>query len=536
MRNVRTCVLAVCVSLAYGCVGDIDGPPVEELTATPLDQTFADASAEFDVPQEILKAVGFAETHWQMVEGEGEFDGMSAAFGIMGLRGDHLTRGAALAGVSEDDVRYDETSNIRAGAAVLRALADEAGIDCSDLAAWGEVVGNYSGIDDPDARGRYVIGDIYQTINDGAQAVAEDGEVLVTLKARAVTPDYVAPDTLAAAGTSDYPASVWRPSPNYSSRASGTAGKVQMVIIHTCEGGYAGCWGWLRNTKAGASAHYVVKENGAEITQLVREAKKAWHIAATYSCSHNSGKLCGLNGVQSNNFTIGIEHAGYASQKSWPSGQINASAKLVCDISKGYGIPRDRYHIVGHGQLQPYNRTDPGKNWPWTHYINQVNSYCGSGGGGGGGSTGGGSTGGDTSKIIIDSNNANNNSSRAKIEVSGSWAASNSSPGYYGTGYWWASTQAVSDGASFWFYLSADSTKTVDAWWVAGSNRSTGAPFVAFDAAGHKVGTKYVNQQTNGKKWVTLGTWKFKKGWNRIVLSRWAAEGKVVVADAVRVR
>ena len=37
-------------------------------------------------------------------------------------------------------------------------------------------------------------------------------------------------------------------------RASGDAGTPHMIIIHTCEGGYSGCVGWLRNSAAGASA------------------------------------------------------------------------------------------------------------------------------------------------------------------------------------------------------------------------------------------------------------------------------------------
>ena len=62
---------------------------------------------------------------------------------------------------------------------------------------------------------------------------------------------------------------------------------------------------------------------------------------------------------------------------------IAQSAKLVCDITKRNNIPRDKYHIVGHGQLQPYNRTDPGPNWPWAAYLDSVRSYCGDTGGGG---------------------------------------------------------------------------------------------------------------------------------------------------------
>jgi hypothetical protein len=278
------------------------------------------------------------------------------------------------------------------------------------------------------------------------------------------------------------------------------------------------------------SAHYVVNESGSEITQLVREASKAWHIAATYSCSRNGNVECGRNGASSNNFTVGIEHGGYASQSSFPSGQIEASAKLTCDITRDHGLPRDRFHVVAHGTLQPYNRTDPGPNWPWSHYIDRIKAHCGDGGGGGGG---GGTPPG---AIIVDSNNANNDAAVARVEVSGNWTSATATPGYYGSGYWWAQTAAVSDGASFWFYLPAAATRTIDAWWTAGSNRAAAAPFVAFNAAGTKLGTATADQRGSGSQWVQLGTFNFSAGWNRIVLSRWTTTGAVVVADAVRIR
>src|SRR3954451_20083433 len=44
------------------------------------DPLFDQASREFNVPVDLLKAVSFTETRWQMVRGEQEFDGMPAAF------------------------------------------------------------------------------------------------------------------------------------------------------------------------------------------------------------------------------------------------------------------------------------------------------------------------------------------------------------------------------------------------------------------------------------------------------------------------
>ncbi|MDQ3368848.1 MAG: hypothetical protein M3680_25775 [Myxococcota bacterium] len=148
------------------------------------------------------------------------------------------------------------------------------------------------------------------------------------------------------------------------------------------------------------------------------------------------------------------------------------------------------------------------------------------GGGGGGGET----------TIIVDNNNANNNTAKAKVELVGTWASSTSTPGYHGTDYRWAATEASSAPATFSFFLAAPATRTIDAWWVAGTNRATAATFIVYDAAGTELGRVAKNQQTAGSQWNALGTFAFKAGWNRVVLSRWQAAGSVVVADAVRVR
>jgi N-acetylmuramoyl-L-alanine amidase-like protein len=396
----------------------------------------------------------------------------------------------------------------------------------SDLLAWAPVIATWSDIDDADGVAQYVQGDVLGTLATGAEERAESGELVASI---APHPELVLSTSLVLPkGTADYPASVWRPSPNYGSRGGW---RVSHVVIHTCEGNYAGCWGWLRNPAAQASAHYVVNATGSEITQLVREADRAWHVAASYKCSLNGNTDCAKNGVSVNNFAVGIEHAGFASQATWSGSMIDSSAKLTCDITKSHGIPRDRHHILGHGQLQPGNRTDPGAHWPWTQYMDRVRAHCNDGGGGGG-TTPPPAPG----AIIVDSNNANNDMTKAKIELTGAWTSASATPGFYGSGYYFGATDEVSAPATFWFYLSSAQSRTVDAWWTAGPNRSSAATFVAFNAAGTEVGRSTKNQTTGGGGWQQLGTYAFTAGWNKVVLSRWAAPGKVVIADAVRIR
>ena len=92
-----------------------------------LDSIFRAAGAEFHVSPSLLSGIGWVETRWQMVQGAEEFPGRPAAFGVMGLRGAALERGAALAGVTIEAARQDPVANIRAAAALLAAYAADAG-------------------------------------------------------------------------------------------------------------------------------------------------------------------------------------------------------------------------------------------------------------------------------------------------------------------------------------------------------------------------------------------------------------------------
>ena len=469
-----------------------------------FDATFAEAGAEFHVPAALLAGVGWAETRWQMVRGSEEFPGRAPAFGVMALRGAALERGAALAGVTVEAARHDPVANIRAAAALLDAYASAAGIDRAAIEQWSAVVARYSEIGHSEAQAAYV--------REVDRALAHAG-------ARAgLAPSAAAADcSVPPGGAPDYAPAVWRASPNFDQRASDSTGAIHVVIIHTCETNYASCWSWLVNPASQVSAHYVVNEDGSETSQLVREQNRAWHIAAPYDCTLNRRHACWLSGVQSNHFTVGIEHAGFASQDSFPAAQLEASAALVCDVTRDRAIPRDWQHIVGHGQLQPADRTDPGPKWPWIAYVHRVQALCG--------------------EVVVDDSAGFNDPAVATVAVPAGWTAADTTADYYGGGYRWAATQpAASDGVVFSFFVGTRGTRTLDARWTSGGNRSSRATYAVVAANGDAVDTVRVDQTTGGGAWHTLGTWTFPVGWNRVVLLRKDVSGAVVVADAIRAR
>lgn len=171
----------------------------------------------------------------------------------------------------------------------------------------------------------------------------------------------------------DYGPALWNPaaSCNYSSR-NGTA--ISAVTIHTVQGSYAGCISWFQNCSASVSAHYVIRSSDGQVTQMVLESNKAWHVGSE------------------NPYTIGIEHEGYISQASWyTSAMYNSSAALVRDIcNSGYGInPLRAYHgsscsgictlggcvkIKGHQHYPNNTHTDPGPNWDWYLFYTLINN------------------------------------------------------------------------------------------------------------------------------------------------------------------
>ena len=78
------------------------------------------------------------------------------------------------------------------------------------------------------------------------------------------------------------PRVVQRPTPNYSPVAI----RHDLLVLHVMEGGYAGSVAWMVDPRAKASAHFALREDGAELTQLAPANEKAWA-----QCSGNSAGL-----------------------------------------------------------------------------------------------------------------------------------------------------------------------------------------------------------------------------------------------------
>ena len=113
------------------------------------------------------------------------------------------------------------------------------------------------------------------------------------------------------------PALKWVASPNKSSR---NGQKIDLIVVHDCEGSYAGSVNWFSQTRSQVSAHLVLREDGAEATQMVEFGNNAWH-----ACSFNRR-------------SIGLEMGGFEA-KGFGSAEWQAAANIVAWLLKRYSIP-----------------------------------------------------------------------------------------------------------------------------------------------------------------------------------------------------
>jgi N-acetyl-anhydromuramyl-L-alanine amidase AmpD len=145
--------------------------------------------------------------------------------------------------------------------------------------------------------------------------------------------------TLLASPTHGLPALYWEPSPNVSPTIYHL--DPSLIVIHDCEGGYAGSVSWFAQLRSHVSAHFVVNEDGTEVTQCVRLAQKAWA-----QCFFNAFK-----GAPA----ISIEMGGYES-KGFGEAEWSMVARMTAYFAQRFKIPvaaskGDRPGIARHFDL-----------------------------------------------------------------------------------------------------------------------------------------------------------------------------------------
>ena len=108
--------------------------------------------------------------------------------------------------------------------------------------------------------------------------------------------------------------------------------------------------------KLRVSAHFLIRRNGALI-QFVPCALRAWHAGV----SRWRGR------PRCNDFSIGIELEG-TDELAYESAQYATLARLTRALRRRYPIA----DVVGHQDIAPGRKTDPGRAFDWTRYRRSI--------------------------------------------------------------------------------------------------------------------------------------------------------------------
>lgn len=349
-----------------------------------------------DIPRGLLEAVSFTNTHCNHLTDANYLhdgpDAMPRAYGLMGLVRDgknyfrenlHLV--SELSGIPETEILQSPEMNVLAYAKAFSRLAKEN--KATEIKGYLSVIQQLSELPTGEEKDVYPMQSMLYSVclflNDETKAEEYDFQKF-DLDLKAVFAEHYEMLTAPKLGVSrspDYPPAIWDPAPecNWELRTK----EVSAVVIHYTEGSYAGCISWFKNCDAQVSAHYVIRSADGQVTQMVREADKAWHARTA------------------NGYTIGIEHEAYGNIWSFFTEEMyQSSADLVRSICSRYDVidgHRTFYRdtldngtclnngvhdlggeeactkIRGHQHYPDQTHTDPGPYWDWNYYYKLIN-------------------------------------------------------------------------------------------------------------------------------------------------------------------
>ncbi|TLS45183.1 N-acetylmuramoyl-L-alanine amidase [Streptomyces montanus] len=424
-RGRRTAGAVASAALLLPLLGAAPSDSTEQPSSGRLQNAFATAAAEYDVPQSVLLAVSYLQSRWDAHDGAPSVTG---GYGPMHLtdartaiartgaphhsdatedaRGDDsrtallpdtkipdtklpdsselparlktLAKAAELTGLSAERLRTDAAANVAGGAALLAAAQRELGEPPSDDAAdWYGAVARYSGADDSATAARYA-DDVFDVIRAGERRTTDAGQRVALTAQPRLRPETeqlkgAGLRTAAAEGT-ECPATVsceWIPAPyeefgdgdygNHDLANRPTSQSIDYIVIHDTEATWDTTLQLVQDPTY-VSWHYSLRSTDGHIAQHVKTKDVGWHAGNWFV----------------NAKSIGLEHEGFlAAPDAWYTEEMyRTSARLVRYLARKYGIPLDRQHILGHDTVPgpttstiPGMHTDPGPYWDWQHYF-----------------------------------------------------------------------------------------------------------------------------------------------------------------------
>ncbi|MHB8474911.1 MAG: 1,6-anhydro-N-acetylmuramyl-L-alanine amidase AmpD [Steroidobacteraceae bacterium] len=169
-------------------------------------------------------------------------------------------------------------------------------------------------------------------------------------------------------------------SPNYDARPAGV--EADLIVIHGISlppGEFGGPWieRLFTNTLPAeihpyfaevaplrVSSHLVVRRDGG-LTQYVSFADRAWHAGQS---NYQGRAAC-------NDFSVGVELEG-TDALPYEAAQYEALAAAVAALCAAYPrLSADR--LVGHSDIAPGRKTDPGPAFDWPRARRLIGAACG---------------------------------------------------------------------------------------------------------------------------------------------------------------
>jgi len=122
----------------------------------------------------------------------------------------------------------------------------------------------------------------------------------------------------------------------------------ELIVVHYTGDNGTGGLEWLCSRKSKVSAHFWISKQG-EIIQLLPCNVRGWHAGAS---SWDGRGDC-------NSWSVGIENQGTGDE--WPEAQVKANIDVIIALHMAYKIQA----TVGHEDVAPGRKVDPGPNFPW---------------------------------------------------------------------------------------------------------------------------------------------------------------------------
>ncbi|MBV9549248.1 MAG: N-acetylmuramoyl-L-alanine amidase [Alphaproteobacteria bacterium] len=148
-----------------------------------------------------------------------------------------------------------------------------------------------------------------------------------------------------------------RPSPNHDERGAA----IDMLVLH-----YTGMTSGeaalkrLCDPAAKVSAHYTLDEGGT-VYALVPEERRAWHAGVSH--------WAGATNINARSIGIELVNPGHEfGYRPFPEEQIAALITLCHSILVRHPIPSAR--VLGHSDVAPARKEDPGELFPWARLAN----------------------------------------------------------------------------------------------------------------------------------------------------------------------